>query len=404
MSNQLQHIQILTEELERRKQANKRYSLRAFARYLELDASALSRILSGKQELSISVCLKVLKRLKLPEDRQVQFVASLTEEMRKKATFLIDKAIDINGPPLHQATSSVLVAGEQKLNNGIFSFALDLIFVIDRKGRYLYVNDAGAKQLSCTSSEAIGKTRRQLKMSPELVNQMEFFEARVFSSGEALKYELPIKNALNCRYYEVILTPIRNEKSEVYAILADMREITERKQAEDRLSFLSKAARIFASTLDLNQTRKNIVEVVIGDFAEFCILHLFNEVKGHFELAEAMHRVSARNEHLYAILEKNGLNVAATYGISNVLSGASLPLEYLEFAVVFQAQSMICVPMRLREKIIGAITLGRGIEFPAFNTKDLELAHELAFQASLTVENAKLYNTAKALREENSLL
>lgn len=76
------HVQVLLREIEKRKGKNSRYSLRAFAMFLGLAPSTLSRILTNGQELSVSATKKIMKKLQLTEEEQVLFVASVAEEKK----------------------------------------------------------------------------------------------------------------------------------------------------------------------------------------------------------------------------------------------------------------------------------------------------------------------------------
>lgn len=87
------HVAVLLEEFERRVGKNPRYSIRAFARFLSLHPSAVSRIFSGKQELSLRACPKVLKKLSLMADVQRLFLASVLAERNKKQMLQISKFI-----------------------------------------------------------------------------------------------------------------------------------------------------------------------------------------------------------------------------------------------------------------------------------------------------------------------
>ena len=57
------HVRFLRDELARRKRKNRRYSMRAFANFLKMDPAALSRIMAGKQEISVGACVTALERL-----------------------------------------------------------------------------------------------------------------------------------------------------------------------------------------------------------------------------------------------------------------------------------------------------------------------------------------------------
>lgn len=89
------HVQQLSQELAKRKKRNPRYSLRAFAHALGLDPSALSRILAGKQEISLITTRKVLKALKLQADERLLFLTSVADEKKKKITaFLVQENVE----------------------------------------------------------------------------------------------------------------------------------------------------------------------------------------------------------------------------------------------------------------------------------------------------------------------
>ncbi len=77
--------EFLGAEFSKRKQRNETYSLRAFARDLELSPSRLSEILSGKHGLSEKTADTIAEKLKLnPRDRQFWRDLILSESARNK--------------------------------------------------------------------------------------------------------------------------------------------------------------------------------------------------------------------------------------------------------------------------------------------------------------------------------
>lgn len=79
------HIDLLRQTLSHRKNRNSRYSLRAFAYHLRLDPAALSRILAGKQDISLRSAQKVGLALGLSEADGERFRNSVTSSMKEKA-------------------------------------------------------------------------------------------------------------------------------------------------------------------------------------------------------------------------------------------------------------------------------------------------------------------------------
>ncbi len=74
----------LNSELARRCEKNRSYSLRSFAKSLEIDPGALSKILNGKQALSFKMARKILLKLDLSPSQQNQFLESLADQQSSR--------------------------------------------------------------------------------------------------------------------------------------------------------------------------------------------------------------------------------------------------------------------------------------------------------------------------------
>lgn len=74
----------LQNELVRRCKANPRYSLRAFAKSLRMESSALSKILSGRRSVSPSMLLKLSQNLGLSPLEVAPFKSQIVEKRGKK--------------------------------------------------------------------------------------------------------------------------------------------------------------------------------------------------------------------------------------------------------------------------------------------------------------------------------
>jgi uncharacterized protein (TIGR02147 family) len=78
-------LQALDRDLQQRKGRNPRYSLRAYSKSLGCDPSALSRILNGKQEISVRLARSLSKKINLSEDERRSFLASVAWFKKEKA-------------------------------------------------------------------------------------------------------------------------------------------------------------------------------------------------------------------------------------------------------------------------------------------------------------------------------
>lgn len=84
MENQLTHIHILKSCFQEKKARNDRYSLRAYANFLGMDASSLSKVMKGQRDLPSSLGAQIVGRLNLEENQKNLFYKSLVENRRKR--------------------------------------------------------------------------------------------------------------------------------------------------------------------------------------------------------------------------------------------------------------------------------------------------------------------------------
>jgi hypothetical protein len=75
--NKSYYITCLSDELRARKNINPDYSLRAFADWLKIDASYLSKCLARKQVLSLAKAERIIKKMGLTENERKLFLRSI---------------------------------------------------------------------------------------------------------------------------------------------------------------------------------------------------------------------------------------------------------------------------------------------------------------------------------------
>ena len=74
----------LLRELERRRRANRRYSIRAFAKALKISDGALSQILNGKRVPSLRTAERLMDALRVPLSSRDAFFTSLSDRQRSR--------------------------------------------------------------------------------------------------------------------------------------------------------------------------------------------------------------------------------------------------------------------------------------------------------------------------------
>ena len=127
----------------------------------------------------------------------------------------------------------------ESLLSSISEGTTDAIFVKDRQGRYLMANKAVLQFLGKTLEEVIGMDDTAF-FSPEDADFIMSNDQKVMDGGNVRNYEEPLTTADGMR--RVFLTakgPVRNGNGDIIGIFGIDRDITDRKQIEGLLRFIS---------------------------------------------------------------------------------------------------------------------------------------------------------------------
>jgi len=115
----------------------------------------------------------------------------------------------------------------------------DLVMVTDAQGRVEYVNPSFERTTGYRREDVLGKTPQFLKSG----KQSESFYRNLWDT--ILSGEVFFDVMVNCKksgdlyYEEKSITPIRNDQGEITSFVATGRDITERMENEERLSFMA---------------------------------------------------------------------------------------------------------------------------------------------------------------------
>jgi PAS domain S-box-containing protein len=216
-------------------------------------------------------------------------------------------------------------------------------------------------------------------------------------------------------------TPVRDPGGEVEAAVTIIEDVTESRRAALRTEFLTRAADVLASSLDYQQTLRNVAGLAVPQLADWCAVDLFTD-EGAREPVAIAHIDPAKirtAERLRAFEPKvlnpdQGLGLVLRTGESQLytdipdelLVAAAIDDEHLRLLREVGMRSVLIVPLSIRERTIGALTMVSAESGRRFDSSDVEFAEQIAARAALAVERARLYSerSAIALTLQSSLL
>jgi PAS domain S-box-containing protein len=127
----------------------------------------------------------------------------------------------------------------EKTNYGVLAEAAnDFIFVIDRDDRVAYVNRYAAQQVGRPPKAIVGQHRETLFPSELAPTQKKNLQ-QVFQTGQPLNVESKITFGTREIWINTWLVPFQKQNHQIQSVLGISRDLTERRQMEEKLRALS---------------------------------------------------------------------------------------------------------------------------------------------------------------------
>jgi PAS domain S-box-containing protein len=245
-------------------------------------------------------------------------------------------------------------------------------------------------------------------------------------------------------YVELTLSRLQSAASGRAFVLAVVRDVSERRQAEEerierirervahehavtshrRLAVLAEASRLLDASLDYERTLQEVARVAVRTMADWCIVHLL-EADGAIRWLALAHGDPAKEALARELQERypatEGVARVLRTGISEVYGGdggdggasgdgggagratsdsereaRAHDAEHLRMLRELDSRSVMIVPLVARGRMLGAVSLISTAPGRFYDKSDLAIAEELARRCGQAIENARLHQEAQA--------
>jgi PAS domain S-box-containing protein len=165
----------------------------------------------------------------------------------------------------------------------------DVIFTVDKDGRYRYVNTVFASTFGKTPEYFIGKTFWDIYPKEEADQRFETV-SRTFQTGDIGTAEVRVPLADKTLWYLATSNPVKDSAGNIVEVLVYAKDITERKRAEDELQKLSLAVRYSNELVNLATPDGQMIFLneaggkILGiPPAEVCHTHIMQVIPAHLK-------------------------------------------------------------------------------------------------------------------------
>ncbi|MBP8976844.1 MAG: transporter substrate-binding domain-containing protein, partial [Bacteroidetes bacterium] len=301
-------------------------------------------------------------------------------------------------------TQNELLKSEEKFHT-LFAASADAnLIMIDNV--VVDCNDAAARSLETERLHIIGKRLNEISPSlqpdgvPSSIKYSQFYQ-RAIDSG-AITFEWMLQKVTGqIVWVEITMSRVTIDNN--IALFTSWRDITDRKLIEQetynhfrQLQSLYNASQSIAQSISTQQVGLKAIEALTALFPskESCIW-IYHPEHDSFELlAHSKDGHTIDNEKLQTIsLTQNSLCRWVLNHGESILSG-NIQSDQRGFQVDSAVHSVLCVPLKLSEQVLGCITV-KSTEENAFNEQELQLLSTLANSVAIVLENVRLIESLK---------
>jgi PAS domain S-box-containing protein len=319
------------------------------------------------------------------------------------------------------------IAGEEMraLVEAIYATAPVGLAFVDADMRYVRINDAMAAISRQSVAEHLGRRISDVLPAP----LGEIVEARVREARESgrvvTEEDVSSRVGLNGgpgtgeqRHFAASYYPVHGADGSVAGVGIVVSDTTARvhaaevrERALERSQFLADVSAALDASLDYDETLRAVADLAVRRIADWCSIDMVDEERGLRNVAVA-HVDPEKVAMARELQQRYPPDLDAPTGAANValrtgepelypeitpelLERAGTDAEQVELIRELGLSSAMVVPLRARERVLGALTLIATHGRAAYGPDDLAFAEQIAARAALAVDNARLYRAAR---------
>jgi PAS domain S-box-containing protein len=305
---------------------------------------------------------------------------------------------------------------------GMVSIAADAIISVDDAQRITLFNTGAESIFGYSAPEVLGQPLDMLLPERFRASHRAFVQA--FAAGPEPARRMGSRQLIlglrkNGEEFPADAAISRLQLDGGHVLTVILRDVSVQKRVEEELRFLVRAGELLSSSsLDYERTLASIAQLAVRSLADWCIVYLWEGEQ--VRRVEVAHRSPGKQE-VAAQLQRLNLDPRRPFLARDVLNGREPLLiphftpeqlvssaqspEHLALLQAMAPHSFLGIPLLAQEQVLGALVFLSSESGRVYTSGDVEFARGLGRLASLAVENARLYESARrATRARDDVL
>jgi len=355
--------------------------------WLQTSGSVFSRDKNGKVESVLNISVDITER-------------KIAEEKLKKISHTLELQIK-------QRTEQISL--NEKKFRSLIEHSSDAIALITKTGKVSYVSPPITRILGYRQNDFLGINGFSFVHPSDLPRATKVLSQLLLKPGTSTTVEVRVKHKNGgWIWIEVTGTNLLFDPT-VGAIVANFRDLTERKQHDKWQELLGKVTDKMVASFDHSLTLGEIAKLIVPIMADYCRIVTVDErkqIQGIVVNHNDPSKISLTKDLYNNYMDKPEM----TYGVGSILKKGKAEMisvvderilktvrrypSIIKITKKIGLTSYMGVPLIARRKIIGAITFSSIQKDTHYSKQDLAFAEEIARRIALLIDNSRLYQDA----------
>jgi PAS domain S-box-containing protein len=307
-----------------------------------------------------------------------------------------------------------------RLLEAIVESSVDAILVVSSDRKIVYYNDhflemwdESPEALNDGSIEAVARLSQKLQNPDEFAARIADLYAHPLDAGHD---ELLFNDG---RVLERFTGPVTDDFGTPQGRVWFFRDVTDARHAQAASDVLALSGELFATPIDAERTLGELAGLVVPRMADWAAVDIVDDHYAFHRLGVAHIRPDGaqilRTLHeRYPLRPNEGhlrgrvlatLEPVVLYDVDDAeLRSLARDEEHFQMLRKLGLRSAMWVPLTVRDRVVGVLSIGYGEGARRYTAADLSLLRELARRAALAVDNALLYHSVERTEVRQAVL